>query len=84
MLVVCLDSLAQTSGPLYVYDSAKSAKSSTRDLFVNKLKAITQVTEQGVLSNSADFTPFEHLVYADKGVSAITITTTDKPYGNVY
>ena len=69
---------------LFVYDSPKSAKLSTRDMFVKKLKSITTVIEQGIMTKTTDFVPFEHLVYAEKGISALTITTAQKPYTNVY
>ena len=58
-----------------MYDSTKSSKSSTRELFIQKLKANTIVVEKGVLNKPASgFVAFEHMAYADKGISALTIT----------
>jgi hypothetical protein len=84
LLVICLDSLANDSNELFVYDSPKSAKLSTRDMFIKKLKSITDVTEKGVITKSADYVSFEHSIYAEKGISAITITTADQPFTDVY
>ena len=36
------------------------------------------------MTKTTDFVPFEHLMYAEKGISALTITTAEKPYTNVY
>jgi len=68
-----------------VYDSVKSSKSSTRELFIQKLKANSVVVEKGVLNKPASgFVAFEHLVYADKGISALTITAQEKIPTHVY
>ena len=46
-LVLCLDSLVTSDKAkrLYIYDSVKSSKSSTRDLFVSKLSQVIDITE---------------------------------------
>lgn len=75
--MICLDSLVSLE-KLYVYDSFKSSKSQLRDYFVSKLGA----KEMGVLERAGSFVPYEHVVYAERGLSAITITTSDTKYMN--
>ena len=93
-LVICLDQLISSdskSTTLHVYDSYRSSKSSIRDAFVHSMRGLlesgaseylTDVVEWGVLDAGqvSDFVPFEHIAYAKKGITAITISLRDKPY----
>jgi hypothetical protein len=58
----------------------KSSKSQLRDYFVNKLGA----QEKGIFERAGSFVPYEHVVYAERGLSAITITASDTTYLNKY
>jgi hypothetical protein len=73
--VICLDQLKCDKG-LLVYDSPKSIKSSTRELFVSKLSSITELEQKGILPKT-DYMPFEHQAYFEKGVSALTLSCSE-------
>lgn len=81
-LLICLDDIVGSEPHrLFVFDSPKSLKSATRNLFVERLQTMTEVVEKGFSFKSASgFVPHEHIVYAEKGLTAITITTREEPF----
>lgn len=80
---------------LYVYDSKRSSQSSIRDAFIYSLRQgvsaspdiVSSVVEQGILELDEEngsivdsFVPFEHMMYASRGLAAITLTVRERPY----